>query len=106
MATTQPDPWMVAVDLVQSESEHCRHHFFRGIPVTSDGSHQPSLFTLIKRTLTGHTDPSHSLVAFCDNSSVIEGGLTSSLYIDRDIPSRLSYFNTGHSSLCFNGGNT
>ena len=58
-------------DLAQSNSEHSRHWFFRGKQVI-DGVAQPySLMDMVKSTLR-ENDP-NSLVAFCDNSSVIRG---------------------------------
>jgi len=57
-------------DLSQSNSEHSRHWFFRGRMVL-DGQEMPdSLMTVVKQTLTS---PSNSVLAFCDNSSAING---------------------------------
>ena len=49
-------------DLAQSNSEHSRHWFFNG--------KNTQLFQQIKNTLGNNTN---SLLAFCDNSSVIKG---------------------------------
>jgi phosphoribosylformylglycinamidine synthase len=57
-------------DLSQSNSEHSRHWFFRGRMVL-DGQEMPdSLMTIVKQTLTA---PNNSVLAFCDNSSAING---------------------------------
>ena len=59
-------------DMAQSNSEHSRHWFFCGRLVL-DGEEQPlSLMKLVKRTQT-ETAPTNSVIAFHDNSSVIEG---------------------------------
>lgn len=61
-------------DLSQSNSEHSRHWFFRGLLYFNEDSSDinnsnKSLFDMVKRTLQGD----NSLVAFSDNSSVIRG---------------------------------
>jgi len=57
-------------DLAQSNSEHSRHWFFRG-KIVIDGKEMPeSLMDVVKKTLT---QPSNSVLAFCDNSSAIKG---------------------------------
>lgn len=58
-------------DLGQSNSEHSRHWFFRGLLVI-DGKPMPDdLFALISRPYKRH--PGRSVVAFSDNSSSIAG---------------------------------
>lgn len=59
-------------DLAQSNSEHSRHWFFGG-KLLLDGKTMPkTLFQMVKETLT--TDAKrNSVIAFHDNSSVIQG---------------------------------
>eukprot|EP00743_Colponemidia_sp_Colp-15_P005020 GILK01005406.1.p1 GENE.GILK01005406.1~~GILK01005406.1.p1 ORF type:complete len:1312 (-),score=250.82 GILK01005406.1:128-4063(-) len=60
-------------DLAQSNSEHCRHWFFRGRLVV-DGQEAPfSLLKMVKQTLDAVSSNTNSLVAFRDNSSAIKG---------------------------------
>jgi len=59
------------MDLNNANSEHSRHGFFRGKQIL-DGEEQPkTLFELVIDTL--EANPKGSLVAFKDNSSVVEG---------------------------------
>jgi phosphoribosylformylglycinamidine synthase len=56
----------------QANSEHCRHKIFNA-QWTIDGAAQPqSLFAMIRDTHAAH--PAGTIVAYSDNSSVIEGG--------------------------------
>ena len=56
----------------QANSEHCRHKIFNA-EFTIDGQRQPlSMFGMIRHT--ERTSPQHSIVAYSDNSSVMEGG--------------------------------
>lgn len=58
-------------DLAQSNSEHSRHWFFRGI-LLIDGKPAPySLFDIVKEPLK--KNPRNSVIAFKDNSSAIYG---------------------------------
>ena len=58
-------------DLAQSNSEHSRHWFFRGI-LTIDGKKvKHSLFDIVKEPLK--RNPRNSVIAFKDNSSAIYG---------------------------------
>lgn len=59
------------MDLNNANSEHSRHSFFRGRQVIDGKAHEQSLFDLVKGTLAAN--PRGSLVAFKDNSSVIQG---------------------------------
>ena len=55
----------------QANSEHCRHKIFNA-SFTIDGEDQPlSLFGMIRHTHERH--PGHTVVAYSDNASVIEG---------------------------------
>lgn len=65
------DPLFAIFDISQSNSEHCRHHFFRGNLIINNLSISESLFDLVKKPL--EKNKNNSLVAFCDNSSVIKG---------------------------------
>jgi phosphoribosylformylglycinamidine synthase len=56
----------------QANSEHCRHKIFNA-DFTVDGERQPlSLFGMIRNT--ERLSPQHSIVAYSDNSAVMEGG--------------------------------
>lgn len=64
-------------DIAQSNSEHCRHWFFRG-SLSVDGTQiDSSLIDKLRSTLE-HSDP-NSTIAFADNSSAIRGGLRTTL---------------------------
>ncbi|MBX9835127.1 MAG: phosphoribosylformylglycinamidine synthase, partial [Burkholderiaceae bacterium] len=55
----------------QANSEHCRHKIFNA-QFTIDGALQPhSLFGMIRHT--HQTSPQHTVVAYSDNASVMEG---------------------------------
>ena len=67
-----PQPMFMIFDIAQSNSEHCRHHFFNG-NCYIDGVKQPkSLFDLVKEPI-GICKEKNSKIAFHDNSSAIEG---------------------------------
>jgi phosphoribosylformylglycinamidine synthase len=56
----------------QANSEHCRHKIFNA-DFTIDGVRQPlSMFGMIRHT--EQVSPQHSIVAYSDNSAVMEGG--------------------------------
>ncbi|MES2714396.1 MAG: phosphoribosylformylglycinamidine synthase [Pseudomonadota bacterium] len=60
----------------QANSEHCRHKIFNA-DFSIDGQRQPlSMFAMIRNTekLLDGTDHQHSIVAYSDNSAVMEGG--------------------------------
>jgi phosphoribosylformylglycinamidine synthase len=63
-------------DLLQSNSEHSRHWFFKGILRLNNNIipdlNDKSLFDLLKEPLTNKPND-NSLIAFSDNSSVIKG---------------------------------
>jgi phosphoribosylformylglycinamidine synthase len=69
----QRDPTDVeCFDLGQSNSEHSRHWFFGG-KLIIDGKEKPfTLFQMVKSTLTKEAKQ-NSIIAFHDNSSVIQG---------------------------------
>jgi phosphoribosylformylglycinamidine synthase len=63
----------------QANSEHCRHKIFNAQFVIDGVAQEKSLFGMIRATHAAH--PQGTLVAYSDNSSVIEGG-----FIDRFYP--------------------
>ncbi len=66
----------------QANSEHCRHKIFNADWVI-DGQPRPhSLFAMIRHTHEQH--PQGTLVAYRDNSSVIEGAAARRFYPDAD----------------------
>ncbi|HET8875802.1 MAG TPA: phosphoribosylformylglycinamidine synthase, partial [Casimicrobiaceae bacterium] len=66
----------------QANSEHCRHKIFNAT-WRIDGAPQPdTLFAMIRATHAAH--PQGTLVAYADNSSVIEGGPAERFHPDRE----------------------
>ncbi len=66
------NPTIVEImDLNNANSEHSRHGFFRGRQVIDGQQQDETLFELVIDTL--NKNPKGSLVAFKDNSSVVEG---------------------------------
>ncbi|ARU31354.1 phosphoribosylformylglycinamidine synthase [Sulfuriferula sp. AH1] len=66
----------------QANSEHCRHKIFNATWVI-DGEMQPhTLFGMIRETHARH--PAGTVVAYSDNSSVIEGANIARFYPDAD----------------------
>ncbi len=58
-------------DIAQSNSEHCRHWFFRGRMII-DGQEMPDhLIAMVQKPLKAN--PNNSTIAFKDNSSAIRG---------------------------------
>jgi len=56
----------------QANSEHCRHKIFNADFIV-DGQAQPqSLFSMIRHT--ERQNPQHTVIAYADNASVMEGG--------------------------------
>ncbi|MDX8390780.1 MAG: phosphoribosylformylglycinamidine synthase [Mariprofundaceae bacterium] len=64
----------------QANSEHCRHKIFNAAWVIDGEKKDHSLFSMIKHTHQTH--PEGTLVAYSDNSSVIEGGGSHRFYPD------------------------
>jgi len=64
----------------QANSEHCRHKIFNAEWVIDGEDQDTSLFAMIRHT--HKTSPEGTLVAYSDNSSVIEGGMTARFYPD------------------------
>ncbi|EFA75406.1 phosphoribosylformylglycinamide synthase [Heterostelium album PN500] len=78
-------------DIGQSNSEHSRHWFFNG-KLVIDGQQTPkTLFEIVKNTLK--VNPNNSLIAFCDNSSAINGFKTKVLVPSN--PSEASSYQLG-----------
>jgi len=66
----------------QANSEHCRHKIFNADWVVDGETMERSLFSMIRNT--HQTSPEGTLVAYSDNSSVIEGGASKRFYPDAD----------------------
>ena len=64
----------------QANSEHCRHKIFNADWVIDGEEQQHSLFAMIRNTHQLH--PEGTLVAYADNSSVIEGTKSKRFYPD------------------------
>ncbi len=66
------NPTIVEImDLNNANSEHSRHGFFKGRQIIDGEEMEETLFGLVTATLTAN--PKGSVIAFKDNSSVIEG---------------------------------
>lgn len=66
------DPTNVEIlDLNNANSEHCRHGYFRGQQVIDGMTMPETLMDIIMSTLQANSYG--SVIAFCDNSSAIEG---------------------------------
>ncbi|WP_353685364.1 phosphoribosylformylglycinamidine synthase [Thermodesulfovibrio sp. 3462-1] len=70
-------------DLAQSNSEHSRHWFFRGILIIDGKPVERSLFDIVKEPL--QRNPKNSVIAFKDNSSAIYGAKISYLKPEKPI---------------------
>ncbi|MES0371159.1 MAG: phosphoribosylformylglycinamidine synthase [Mariprofundaceae bacterium] len=66
----------------QANSEHCRHKIFNADWVIDGKAMGRSLFSMIRHT--HKTSPEGTLVAYSDNSSVIEGSSSQRFYPDSD----------------------
>ena len=66
----------------QANSEHCRHKIFNADWVIDGEKQDRSLFSMIRNT--HQLNPEGTLVAYSDNSSVIEGSQCSRFYPDAD----------------------
>ena len=66
----------------QANSEHCRHKIFNADWVIDGEKMERSLFAMIRNT--HQLNPEGTLVAYSDNSSVIEGGKSNRFYPDSD----------------------
>ncbi len=64
----------------QVNSEHCRHKIFNAEWVIDGEKKEPSLFSMIKHT--HQCNPQGTLVAYTDNSGVVEGVQTQAFQID------------------------
>ena len=58
----------------QANSEHCRHKIFNAQFVIDGVAQERSMFQMIRHTEA--TSPQHTIVAYSDNASVMEGGPT------------------------------
>src|SRR6185295_5011260 len=68
--------------LAQANSEHCRHKIFNARWVIDGIARDASLFGMIRHTHA--VSPQRTVVAYSDNSAVIEGGVASRFYPDSD----------------------
>ncbi|CAJ0598234.1 unnamed protein product [Cylicocyclus nassatus] len=80
-------------DLAQSDSEHSRHWFFRGNLLVDGEERKESLMDSITKTQT-HSNP-NNVIAFCDNSSAINGFETVPLLQPED-PTECSHMELRH----------
>ncbi len=66
------NPTIVEImDLNNANSEHSRHGFFKGKQIIDGEEKQDTMFDLVVATLD--TNPKGSIIAFKDNSSVVQG---------------------------------
>jgi phosphoribosylformylglycinamidine synthase len=74
----------------QANSEHCRHKIFNA-QFTVDGALQDkSLFGMIRNTHA--LAPQHTIVAYSDNSSIMEGGVSEAFYASSPINTSVSSY--------------
>ncbi|MEO8675726.1 MAG: phosphoribosylformylglycinamidine synthase [Casimicrobiaceae bacterium] len=66
----------------QANSEHCRHKIFNADWIVDGVRQDKSLFAMIRHTHA--TSPGGTVVAYADNSSVIEGAAVRRFYPDAD----------------------
>ena len=66
----------------QANSEHCRHKIFNASWVIDGTARAETLFGMIRETHQAH--PQGTIVAYSDNSSVIEGATVPRFYPDAD----------------------
>lgn len=91
------NPTIVEImDLNNANSEHSRHGFFRGKQVIDGRSADSTLLEMVADTLD--VNPQGSVIAFKDNSSVIEGYEISTLLPNE--PGKTSSF--GVQEVCYN----
>jgi phosphoribosylformylglycinamidine synthase len=64
----------------QANSEHCRHKIFNADWIVDGKAQEKSLFAMIRNTHQAH--PQGTLVAYADNSSIIEGAEIARFYPD------------------------
>ncbi len=62
----------------QANSEHCRHKIFNADWIIDGHQHRRSLFSMIKNT--HELQPKGTIVAYSDNSSIMEGASVSRFY--------------------------
>ncbi|MGE4597303.1 MAG: phosphoribosylformylglycinamidine synthase, partial [Methylophilaceae bacterium] len=66
----------------QANSEHCRHKIFNANWIIDNKEQSESLFSMIRNT--HKITPHKTVVAYSDNSSVIEGSIINRFYPDAD----------------------
>jgi phosphoribosylformylglycinamidine synthase len=85
----QRNPTVVEImDLNNANSEHSRHGFFKGRQIIDGVEERQTLFEMVVDTL--RANPKGSLIAFKDNSSVVEGYYLQTLLPDN--PGAMSGF--------------
>ncbi|MGE5385804.1 MAG: phosphoribosylformylglycinamidine synthase, partial [Betaproteobacteria bacterium] len=66
----------------QANSEHCRHKIFNAAWVIDGEARDKTLFGMIRETHAAH--PQGTVMAYADNSSIIEGATVQRFYPDAD----------------------
>lgn len=66
----------------QANSEHCRHKIFNADWIIDGAQQEISLFGMIRNT--HKLNPGHTVVAYSDNSSIVQGQKTNRFYPDAD----------------------
>lgn len=76
------NPTIVEIrDLDNANSEHSRHGYFKGKQIIDEVTMPETLMEIVKSTLT--ENPENSILAFCDNSSVIKGFLVRTIISEK-----------------------
>ena len=66
----------------QANSEHCRHKIFNADWVIDGKPQQHTLFSMIRHS--HHMNPQHTILAYSDNSAIMEGGWTARFFPGSD----------------------
>ena len=64
----------------QANSEHCRHKIFNASWVIDNIEKSESLFSMIRNT--HKISPQKTIIAYSDNSSIVEGSIIKRFYPD------------------------
>lgn len=92
------NPTIVEImDLNNANSEHCRHGYFKGQQIIDGKTMPETLMEIVKSTLDAN--PNNSILAFCDNSSGLEG-FTSRFLVPKH-PGQRSAFEMQKKSMHF-----
>jgi phosphoribosylformylglycinamidine synthase len=76
----------------QVNSEHCRHKIFRAAWVIDGAPQELSLFDMIRHTHARH--PAGTILAYADNSGVVEGFMNAWFEVERGARHRYAYHAT------------